>query len=437
MASLTDGSGSEALRATALTKVIPYLPPASQSSSLLIQLPIELRLMVLRYLLISETQIGYRRHYENPILGRNKARERKRNGDSKGQFVEREPEPKRTMEGYHVTPSVIRTCQHIFAEALPILYNKNFLCIKIVANAYRSPMSYYEYPLDVDGRFHRADVRAAVSVFGNERILSPIMLGGRSHNEDLASLARQFRNFTISIDINADVRQLAEVRQVFRIIAPIFYASNVKTIICETKGSLLPPQSTISTTQTVALMKAFTLLRCASFHFSANTDPIAKSVQDVITGSTPILDLEILLPNAGRMLKTMLFTFENVPTKLSAVHTLVNRLAEAVGDFNVVSFLQARLEILQIWQSHLARKEQVQLELRNPYSQDMPTHVDVDFRLMTMDYERFNLCDSVDIGLKVKEDGRQLNAELRDLAKQHRFSPIFDSQEPEYLACKL
>lgn len=76
-------------RASALTQVLPSLSSASQSSSLLMHLPAESRLMVLRDLLVLDTPIASREWYDEPEplrIGRRKQAHR-RARDARGRFV--------------------------------------------------------------------------------------------------------------------------------------------------------------------------------------------------------------------------------------------------------------------------------------------------------------------------------------------------------------
>lgn len=301
MTPLTDRTGGEGFHTTPLTKVIPSLTRASQSASLLIQLPAELRLQVLRYLLVAETPIKYRQQYRNSSLGRTQKRKR----DARGRFVPQDSPAegtpsKRMVRGYRISPSVIRTCQHIFAEALPILYNENTLHITIVAFLH-GPSALTPSPIDANGQFYKDNVTAAAYGLGNEHIL--ILRSGDewSCNEDLANLARQFRNFLLSVNSEEFTRQLAQTRRILRFIAPIVFASNVKSTITPGHRPLPPPLNIVPATEITRLIKAFTLLRCANFHLAGIFGPVAASVQDVINGSTPILDLEEFLPSPSTL----------------------------------------------------------------------------------------------------------------------------------------
>lgn len=116
---------SNDITSSALTQVIPSLPCGSQSLSRLLQLPAELRLMVLRDLLVQSTPIDMRESYDHPYIVHNKGRER----DARGRFVKQTW--KAIVSGYRLTPSIISTCQHLFHEALPVLYLENNLRIDI------------------------------------------------------------------------------------------------------------------------------------------------------------------------------------------------------------------------------------------------------------------------------------------------------------------
>lgn len=174
------------------------------------------------------------------------------------------------------------------------------------------------------------------------------------------------------------------------------------------------------------MIKAFTLLRCANFRLAGIFGPVAASVQDVINGGTPVLDLEEFLPSPGRMLSLLITYLNDDPIRSPGLRMLMRKLAKAVGSFDVESFLRTRFKILQIWQHCVTKKKRIQLKRNGRYKGDVP-EVFEGMKLMTVNLEEFHVCNSTELGLEVLEDGYQLNAKLRNLAKQHKFTPKIDS----------
>jgi len=110
---------------------------ASPEQSRLLRLPVELRVVILRQLLLTENPIARPQTYVRQIY--NKPLERPRN--SRGQFQKRTID--RIVDGHHLTLAVLMVCRLLLEEGRPILYEENRLMIQVYAG--RSYMRYNRY----------------------------------------------------------------------------------------------------------------------------------------------------------------------------------------------------------------------------------------------------------------------------------------------------
>lgn len=413
----------EGVRSTALTSLVPSLPPASQRSSRLIQLPAELRLEVLRYLLVTDVPIDRRLEYQNPGFEPTRKKVPKRARDAQGRFVVGGPTHKQLIRGYHITPSVLRACQHIFQEALPILYYENTLQVKVFTYKPGLPVHIPQFALDMDGNFSKHSVRAGVVMFDRESIMDLPPCFDWYHNESLANLASRFRNFLVVVSSGGEIREPAQIRYMLKAIAPIFLESNVKADVY--RSDIHPSQG--PTARHIQLIKFLSLLRCSSFHLTKDFGITTIDVQNVVTSGTPVLDLEKFLPSSSKMLNEVIDETSHHTDTIKKTFGLLVKLTEAITDFDVKAFLQARLKFLQNWQNLVKRQEHYLRTLPSDYKGYLGGHREL-HRVLNIRLWKFNVIESIELGLEVKEDGEEINAELRELARQYNFVPEIGAQ---------
>lgn len=126
---------------TKLTDVKPSLPLANQSTSWFILLPAEIRLMVLRELLLCSEPIAERKNYtaalsRSPIeRSTRQPLPRAAKNDQRPGSKPKEPECK-TYVGYKIAPAILQACQNTLYEGLPILYGENTIQVQLVVDGY-------------------------------------------------------------------------------------------------------------------------------------------------------------------------------------------------------------------------------------------------------------------------------------------------------------
>lgn len=399
-ATLFDGTVS-----SALTQVTPSLPYNPQSSSRLLQLPAELRLMVLRNVLVRHDSIYARESYDHPYLAHNKGRER----DAKGRFVKQARQA--TVSGYRLTPSIIRTCQRLFHEALHVLYHENNLRIDIQMYWNQTAIdSGLRQPNDAQILFSMLDSGKLLQFIGPHTVV----------NETLEQFALRFRRFVIVVRDNATPQHLLRLRILLKLLQPVFTSSSIEVTICNSYCSVSSTfQPILESGRHLQLMKSFTLLRCSKFQFTRLSDPAAVAVRDTIMGSTPTVNLSDFDANPVLILNVLLDCLSHRPNRNQELHSLKDRLTEAVANIDVNTFLQTRFDILRLW---------IELDVNVWMGKFDPARNREYYALARIDFGIYRVWNSQELGCTIFEDGDEVNAQLLDLAKRYNFTPLVDGR---------
>lgn len=117
-----------------LTEIIPSLPAASHDGSTLMTIAPEIRVKILRELLVANSgSIDERKSYftsgSETIENQNDKRRHKSSKSRKA--VKRKQSARKEVEGYGITPSILRCCQLLLREGLVVLYGENTLVLDI------------------------------------------------------------------------------------------------------------------------------------------------------------------------------------------------------------------------------------------------------------------------------------------------------------------
>lgn len=360
------------------------------------RLPAELRLMVLRYLLVANEPISSREPYKYSyaVYGIQKL------------FVKETG--KVTISGYGLTPSVICTCQRLAPEALAVLYGENTLQINIATNWIRGPIT---FPMNRAILHCMTGIRAELDIFGKERLLSHDGYNGWNQDKKLTNIASRFRNFVIKIQTDQERQHANQLRHMFHLIASLLLRSNVEVTI-SIRNHLSVPISTIPMDIQIEIAKAFMILRTSKFRFLNLTAPNTLVIQNIITSKQPAIDLEDFYIVPNDMLGLMIPSIWHNPAWYSKLRILDREYSRTIENFDVHGFLQKRFEVLQMWKKFvkMARPENCQM----------------DGYVFVLDSKNHHVTVSNRLGLKVKEEGNELNERLKRLAKRHNFTFVVD-----------
>lgn len=395
-------------KASKLTEVVPSRACRSQRSSPFVRLPGEIKLIILRHLLVRDKPISTRTDYEILVEGAKR--------DERGRFVKRTTQ-KQQVQGYNLSPAILRTCQRLFADGLPILYGDNTLevCVGTAATAHTSwSSSLRTLELAPKGQFNKQGITARMSIFENQHILQCGRRNDWTFDNVMIDTAQRFSKYLIKANYNPDILHVAQLRSLLRRGASIFAGSNAKLVINWNSPYFPEPLPYNLAPHQLRTIKAFTLLRCKSFQLLRITDPDAIAVGEVITKCPIDIDLEQYLPTVCSMLEILitskLFT---KPTQQAALLTLITKLIEAVANCDILAFLQARHESMSIWHDVVKQLDKQKDRRKERYHRKIPA------------INNYHVIKGA-WGYDVEEDGSDLHHSLWYVARDYGFKPDYD-----------
>lgn len=262
--------------------------PDQQASSTLLQLPAELQLEVLRYLLLHGRPIEtWKSHYEDW--------ERK----------EKSPATKKS-EWLSLSPQILRCCQLLYQNGTNILYHENTITLE----AFNYPGLYtrqacFITTLDECTRFLERPYDSSLDSLPGRTWLSRF-LKGRPRNQlqydpgQLSNVTAQmllrFQKIRVTIDIDhaeaSGTGQNMYLYALAYILRKYVAAKDVEVSMDLTNGDI---------SKKVLQLKCFELWRCKSIRFwdtftkSIVSDHAIRMTQQVIRSPAPVQDLELVL----------------------------------------------------------------------------------------------------------------------------------------------
>lgn len=178
-------------------------PRASQQQSRLMQLPTELRLMILRELLTIDYPIAERDQYAKPWRQAPwEPRRRRKNG----RYLKTTKTTR--VVGFNLTPAILRTCQELLVNGWPILYRENTLQIDFTLGNYTG--FYLTNRLICQSEIPGCRRCVIVTTLGDEamewRICRPSVRWFYDPNVERVALRFSKVRFTIRADISDEAR---------------------------------------------------------------------------------------------------------------------------------------------------------------------------------------------------------------------------------------
>lgn len=149
------------------------------------------------------------------------------------------------------------------------------------------------------------------------------------------------------------------------------------------------------------LMKSFTPLRRSEFRFTGPSDPAPIAVHDTITGDTPTINLSDPDANIIHTLDMLLEALSSRASRRRELHSLKDRLTEAVGNIDVYDFLQTRFDILRTWVAF----DVYAWAGNGKYHSRRDEYWD----LARIQFERCHVWDSLELECSILEDGDRIN----------------------------
>jgi len=344
---------------TSLTSVTPLSLAKSQQQSRLLCLSAELRLMILRELLVHPGAIKAREEYEksdtnkmsttpepttdqsaNEVMGRSKTPEVEQSQNRIEQSV-------KEVQGYHLTPAILRTCQILFWEGLPLLYSENTLGLNGNKTQFcGSILAYGRDPMLV------IDAHDGNILIDMEWNYGPGFWNSKMLN-DAQKFAARFSRF--EIDMPIDESQ--------------FVGSRLRKFISKLQSRLIKSNSFVhikladaGNSQNAKLarniIKKFTVVRCKEFRVTGCGcgEELSKEVAELVMSDKPIINLGNSLARLNQIRNYLLLVSKvNEPA-----HELFGVLVQAVDNIDVEAFEATRSKILELFRAEIEKLNKMQ-----------------------------------------------------------------------------
>lgn len=298
---------------------------ADQSGSSLLQLPDELRLLILRELLFSEEPLLHELKY--PRSARyDGTKKPKRSRNSTGQFLTAE------VRGYHLYPAVLATCQTLWYEGSPIFYKENVIVVRI---------------------YHAGNSKLRIDF----RPFKICILLDTAHGDTIEPAflvcARKFAKFRLNIFDYVIHSHLPAVAKALVVLAPLLQDKEVQF-----KVDTFHRNANISE-QVVENLKSLRALRCSKFFILANRSsrhlPELSDIVKTVTSNEPAINL---LPSLESVEQLREFLFAGnamirgqLSTHPDTIQRKFNLLRRAACTLESETYNRVRRDLLELYRS--------------------------------------------------------------------------------------
>lgn len=314
-------------------------PRANQGYSRLLSLPAEIRVKIWQELLVADGPISRRTLY----LVENKGVPLS-NGPSITSYA--------VVRGYHLTPAILRTCQMLYTEARPTLYEDNTLRIDFTAGTVAYGERLTARPVCM-ARFTNppsCQDCATMTTLDDELMTRKRCNMQLTVDPNVEEIAKRFRNihfdakFGVGVGGRVSMRLFLQRWNSFsaqrKITADISSPANVRDMYY------------------VRFLYVFRLLRCRDFRF-VNTQIVHYGhnlVEREVVGTSAAVDLLPAFRDICRMGTVLMSTFEPSTTnrRRALVQPRLLTMREAMELFDVQSFQRAARPIMALFDSEMA-----------------------------------------------------------------------------------
>lgn len=246
------------------------LPEADQGQSRLLSLPAEIRLNILRNLLVTDETIGERSDYNVVNL-----RPRR---DSNGRF--QSPRVTTRRRGYSLNPAVLQTCQLLNIPSE--LYKENVVRIDITMGSYTGPPATARTVCNAD---QGCDNCILVTALDDMVMARADCRGNWTNYQDVVPIVNRFQKVLITLRAEASTDSRVAIRQFLNWFNSNSATNHVEVDIC------YPSYNTGR--DFAKYIHLFRLLRCQTFRFvhSHRQNPLHGQVEQEVMSALPINDL--------------------------------------------------------------------------------------------------------------------------------------------------
>lgn len=310
------------------------LPMERQEQSPFMNLPGEIRLMILREVLSRRVPLFGRETYIMPDRKQQSKTSVKTKKEATRKSLPRSAKPARTsppqpivetyykpVQGYGLSPAVLAACQSLLHQGWPILYGENTLTLD----------------------FQPHDIKPHIYVSAIFNTLVARVRDRLRLVSDTRRFASKFKHFELKLVLhNQHSSQL--LRDLLRVMQPVLSLPSVhlSASFASVPDVGFHPHNA----------KALQLLRCKSLTIDRISQALSDEVCKVVTGKSKILDLS----QAEKKLKPIRkFLMSNSsPLARTLARVQFGLLYDAVNDFDVNKFEQIRADILALYDGVMA-----------------------------------------------------------------------------------
>ncbi|KAK5941494.1 hypothetical protein PMZ80_006773 [Knufia obscura] len=352
----TDKSSTAPLT-TSIPGLTPSLPHKSQACSPLMQLPAEIRLMILRELLVSETTFNKRSTYDKPIPlvlpkkpvaqptkqpSKTKAvrvslpRKAKKVAASPGKKEKVTTPTRQTkVRGYNLYPAVLSTCQQLLFEAWPLLYGNNTLGI------YMTPTWNHGYAYTCP-----CAERAHMSIYAqSSHPLSTIYDSFQLRHTDVA-FASRFDHYQVEAAIRSDDFTYRSARMMVAALRDLLKGKSLQVVISNAEKLL---NNSIQ-----GFINAFQLVRCKKITMAGIGEITSKRICAVIMSNEAIVDLDEPMSKLRNF--CALVSYDS--RRIAGIDKDLLEAEKAVKNFDPVNFAAMRTKITKAVEKDFAQRMQ-------------------------------------------------------------------------------
>lgn len=304
------------------------LAPADQKTSKLLQLPAEVRTMILRELLVSN----------EPLPARRLESEGK---DEHGAQTE--------TSKLHI--AVLCACQMLCKEGYPVLYNENVLTI--ISRAPQPKKA--EFFTDPVQKFW-------IARFGECSFTS-----GSAKNAIIVAFIARFGKFVLFVlpelglsffDFPDDflfrwLRELQAVIQGKEVIVNVEHPSRK----CWKHDSVSKDDECFVAARS-RVVAAFRLWRCKNISFSGVDGEVWRETANIVKSEAPVVDVPSLVDDATRLLDPVLWPTRGLEHTSAETNKIRKKLENAKKQFDLGTYEQVRPEVIRVAERAFMKKKE-------------------------------------------------------------------------------
>lgn len=338
----TDTPEIDLPKAVPLIETPATLPVADQSSSPLMRCPPEIRLQILRELLVTGEPLDERKTYTEKPGWNGKYK------DKRGRYTRWYAN---SYLGYNLTPAVLLGCQGLLQEGWPLLYQENtlVLCVHPSYLSGHVPGEGCSWKKYCDGCVWSSALESSVAAHTHE-----------THTYKLGWELNPFQEQRLSRFQRFIIRNIPQTTTTLN--------GPVRTLSKILSQKSLEVQNSFSVHTDVQLrcwqLKSFLLLRCRRFSIAAvdGYEDLISEIVQVVESTEEVRDLERLMEPVRDYLRMICYS-DQTSSFYEPMSQARYNMEDDVKEHDLDMFLQHRGIFMKHWEEFYAEKSRAFAEL--------------------------------------------------------------------------